>query len=52
MGDYIDQSRALMIGIAREVIGVAQALGIKPVGFYGYEPDLYMSGGAAAIDAR
>lgn len=51
MGDCINQNRGLMIGIAREVIGVAQALGVKPVGFDGYEPDLYMSGDAAAIDA-
>lgn len=50
MGDCIDQNRELMVEVAREVLTVAKALGVKPLGFDGYDPDLYMSGDWAAIN--
>lgn len=49
MGDCIDQHRGLMVAIAREVLAVAQALGVKVLGFDGYDPDLYLAGDWAQI---
>lgn len=43
MGDCIDQNRPLMVAIAREALSVAGRLGVKPVGFDGYEPDVYLT---------
>lgn len=51
MGDCIDQNRELMVAIAREVLTVAQRLGVKPLGFDGYAPDLYSGGDWGAINA-
>jgi 2-dehydropantoate 2-reductase len=51
MGDCIDQNRKLMVAIAREVLSVAKQLGVQVKGFDGYDPDLYMSGDEAAINA-
>jgi 2-dehydropantoate 2-reductase len=51
MGDCIDQNRQLMVAIAREVLSVTQKLGVKALGFDGYDPDIYLSGDAAAINA-
>lgn len=50
MGDCIDQNRELMVDVACEVLTVAKALGVKPLGFDGYDPDLYMSGDWDAIN--
>lgn len=49
MGDCIDRNRVLMVEVAREVLRVAEALGVKYLGFDGYDPDLYMQGDWEAI---
>lgn len=49
MGDSIDRNRDLMIALAHEVLAVAQALGVRPLGFDGYDPDVYLAGDDAAI---
>ena len=51
MGDSIDRNRALMVHLASEVLTVADAVGVRPLGFDGFEPALYRSGDWAAIDA-
>lgn len=51
MGDSIDKNRELMVHIAGEVLAVAIAVGIRPLAFDGFEPELYMSGDWEAIDA-
>jgi len=51
MGDGIDRNRELMVHLAAEVLAVADAAGVRPLGFDGFEPDLYRSGDWAAIDA-
>jgi 2-dehydropantoate 2-reductase len=50
MGDCIDQHRTLMVAVAREVLSVARLLGVKALGFDGYDPDLYLSGDEPAIN--
>jgi 2-dehydropantoate 2-reductase len=39
MADAIDGHREVMIRLANEVLGVAAALGIRPLGFDGFDPD-------------
>jgi 2-dehydropantoate 2-reductase len=39
MADAIDGHREVMVALAREVLNVAAALGVKPLGFDGFEPD-------------
>jgi 2-dehydropantoate 2-reductase len=51
MADAIDGYRDLMVAICREVLAVAAAEGVRPLGFDGYEPDVLDSGDRAAIDA-
>ncbi len=51
MADAIDAYRGVMIGIAREVLAVAKAAGVRPLGFDGYDPDLLVSDDMAAIHA-
>jgi 2-dehydropantoate 2-reductase len=51
MADAIDAYRGVMIGIAREVLAVARAEGVRPLGFDGYEPDLLAGDDMAAINA-
>jgi 2-dehydropantoate 2-reductase len=51
MADAIDAYRDVMIGIAREVLAVARAEGVRPLGFDGYEPDLLAGADMAAIHA-
>src|SRR5690606_13387143 len=48
--DSVDGYRELMVDIAREVLTVCQAEGITPMGFDGFDPDLYMTGDWPAID--
>lgn len=43
MWNCIDRKRELMVGVAREVLQVADAMGVKVFGFDGYEPDVYRS---------
>jgi 2-dehydropantoate 2-reductase len=49
MGDSIDRNRALMVALAREVLAVPKEAGVKPLGFDGYDPDVYLAGDDAAI---
>jgi 2-dehydropantoate 2-reductase len=39
MGDAIDQHREVIVDLAREVLRVAAAVGVRPLGFDGFEPD-------------
>ena len=39
MADAIDQHRAVTVQLAQEVLRVAAALGVGPLGFDGFEPD-------------
>jgi 2-dehydropantoate 2-reductase len=39
MADAIDQHRAVMVDLAREVLHVARALHVSPLGFDGFEPE-------------
>jgi 2-dehydropantoate 2-reductase len=51
MADAIDGHRAVMVDLANEVLIVAHAAGISPLGFDGFEPDVIRSGDVAAIHA-
>jgi len=51
MADAIDAHRALMRALASEVLRVAAARGVEPLGFDGFEPDIIRSGEAQPIDA-
>jgi 2-dehydropantoate 2-reductase len=39
MADAIDQHREVTVDLAREVLRVATALGVRPLGFDGFEPE-------------
>ena len=51
MADAIDQHRAVLVDLAREVLRVAAALGIRPVGFDGFEPDAIGASDSAVVNA-
>jgi 2-dehydropantoate 2-reductase len=51
MADAIDQHRAVTVDLAREVLGVAAALGRQPLGFDGFEPEAIGSADQATVDA-
>jgi 2-dehydropantoate 2-reductase len=51
MGEAIDQHRGVTVELAREVLRVAAANGIRPLGFDGFEPDVIAAADQAAIDA-
>jgi 2-dehydropantoate 2-reductase len=51
MADAIDQHRRVSVGLAREVLRVAAAVGRQPLGFDGFEPDAIGSDDRAAVDA-
>jgi 2-dehydropantoate 2-reductase len=51
MADAIDAHRPLMRALATEVLTVARAQGIRPLGFDGFEPDVIGSADDAAIEA-
>jgi 2-dehydropantoate 2-reductase len=51
MADAIDQHRPTMIGLANEVLAVAAAAGVQPLGFDGFAPEIVASGDAAAINS-
>ena len=38
MADAIDQHRPVMVALANEVLNVASALGVRPLGFDGFDP--------------
>jgi 2-dehydropantoate 2-reductase len=51
MADAIDQHRRVAVELAREVLRVAGALEVRPLGFDGFEPDAIGSADRAAVDA-
>ncbi|GIV79696.1 2-dehydropantoate 2-reductase [Litorilinea aerophila] len=51
MADAIDQYRPLMVALAREILAVAQAEGVTPLGFDGFEPQVLQTGDADAVAA-
>src|SRR6266849_1420669 len=51
MGDAIDQHRAVVVDLAREVLSVAAALRRTPLGFDGFEPDAIGSSDQTTVDA-
>jgi 2-dehydropantoate 2-reductase len=50
MADAIDQHRPVMVELAREVLGVAAALQVTPLGFDGFEPEAIGSSDPAEVD--
>jgi 2-dehydropantoate 2-reductase len=51
MADAIDQHRRVSVELAREVLRVAAAIDVRPLGFDGFEPDAIGSADRAAVDA-
>ena len=51
MADGIDGHRPLMVALAREVLAVADAKDVHPLGFDGFEPEVVGSGDEAAVNA-
>jgi 2-dehydropantoate 2-reductase len=51
MADAIDQHRQMMVGLAREVLHVAAALQISPLGFDGFEPESINASDPAEVNA-
>lgn len=51
MADAIDRHRQVMVGLAREVLQVAAALQVTPLGFDGFEPESIASPDRASVDA-
>ena len=51
MADAIDQHRRVCVELAREVLRVAAALDVRPLGFDGFEPDAIGSPDRATVDA-
>jgi 2-dehydropantoate 2-reductase len=49
MADAIDAHRDVMVALANEVLGVAATLGIRPLGFDGFEPSVFTSSDASAV---
>jgi 2-dehydropantoate 2-reductase len=49
MADAIDGHRELMVSLAREVLRVADALGRRPLGFDGFEPEAFVSSDPGAL---
>jgi 2-dehydropantoate 2-reductase len=51
MADAIDQHRRVSVELAREVLRVAAAVGRRPLGFDGFEPDAIGSADRSMVDA-
>ncbi|HLZ25834.1 MAG TPA: 2-dehydropantoate 2-reductase [Chloroflexota bacterium] len=51
MADAIDQHRRVAVELAREVLRVADAVEVRPLGFDGFEPEAIGSSDRAAVDA-
>jgi 2-dehydropantoate 2-reductase len=51
MADALDRNREVVVAIAREVLTVAVAEGVQPLGFDGYEPEVLQGGTDAEINA-
>ncbi|MBW7881390.1 MAG: ketopantoate reductase family protein [Caldilineaceae bacterium] len=52
MGDAIDGHRDAMVRLAQEVLAVAAAQGIEPMGFDGFEPQVLGQATPGALDAK
>jgi 2-dehydropantoate 2-reductase len=50
MADAIDQHRRVTVDLAREVLSVAAAMGVRPLGFDGFEPEAIGSSDLSAVD--
>src|SRR5438105_9791142 len=51
MADAIDQHRVVTVQLAQEVLRVAAALGVRPLGFDGFEPEAIGSSDRTLVDA-
>jgi 2-dehydropantoate 2-reductase len=51
MADAIDQHREVVVDLAREVLGVASAIGVTPLGFDGFEPAAIASPDPTVVNA-
>jgi 2-dehydropantoate 2-reductase len=51
IADAIDQHRRVSVELAREVLRVAAAVGRRPLGFDGFEPDAIGSADRSMVDA-
>jgi 2-dehydropantoate 2-reductase len=51
MADAIDQHREVVVELAREVLRVAAAIDVKPLGFDGFEPESIASADPAEVNA-
>lgn len=51
MADGIDSYRSTMVRLAQEVLAVARAEGITPMGFDGFEPEIIAAADPVALDA-
>jgi 2-dehydropantoate 2-reductase len=51
MADAIDQHRQVTVALAREVLRVAAAQGIQPLGFDGFEPHAIAAADRSVVDA-
>src|SRR5438445_6805336 len=51
MGDAIDRHRDVTVELAREVLRVAAALGVRPLGFDGFEPEAIGSSARSLVEA-
>jgi 2-dehydropantoate 2-reductase len=51
MADAIDQHRRVTVALAREVLSVAAAQGVTPLGFDGFEPQAIGSSDPATVNA-
>jgi len=53
MADFFaaPENRALIVALVREVLAVARAEGVAPLGFNGYDPAAFLAGDDATIDA-
>jgi 2-dehydropantoate 2-reductase len=51
MADAIDQHRQVTVALAREVLSVAAALGVTPLGFDGFEPQAIASDHPSVVNA-
>jgi len=50
MADAIDQHRRVTVNLAREVLSVAASLGVRALGFDGFEPEAIGSADPATVD--
>jgi 2-dehydropantoate 2-reductase len=51
MADAIDQHRRVTVDLAREVLSVADGLGVQPLGFDGFEPEAIGSADQSVINS-